>query len=253
MISSFAIRTVETAEAAAQRGDVSAIYDVLHEITLADFCELLLGVPAQYPALAKVVPRLPSEAEQKRWVGDAGRHLMDRSCNITRLFDALSWRVTGRSLREHTILDYGCGWGRLLRMMWWASHPRRVYGIDPLVESLDACRKCGITEQIELCEQVPSSLPYRGVQFSFAFSFSVFTHIPEHVAQSILSAVRDRLDRDGIFVVTVRSVDFWKVRRAAWGNERVDSLCRQHLCDGYAFVPLSLSGNDDGSLYGDTT
>lgn len=53
-----------------------------------------------------------------------------------RLFDLISWRVTGAGLENKKILDYGCGWGRLLRLMNYYSDPDRVCGVDAMQESL---------------------------------------------------------------------------------------------------------------------
>lgn len=61
---------------------------------------------------------------------------MSRSCSLLRLFDLISWRVTGAGLENKKILDYGCGWGRLLRLMNYYSDPDRVCGVDAMQESL---------------------------------------------------------------------------------------------------------------------
>ena len=63
------------------------------------------------------IPAMPSEDAQKRWVGDYGVSLMNRTCNFARLLQTLYGDITGNNLKGKKILDYASGWGRLLRIM----------------------------------------------------------------------------------------------------------------------------------------
>lgn len=252
MISSYAIAQTTLAEKAAATGDVAWAYAILRAIPFGDYCELCLDVPASMPALRKLLPRLPSAEVQKRWVGDHGRPLMVRSCSLVRLFELMSWRHRGRSLEGARILDYGCGWGRLLRLLYHKTAPEHIYGVDPMRQSLDLCRESGLTGALELCEAVPKALPFGKTLFDLVFSFSVFTHVPLDVATAILKAVRSRIAPDGLFIVTVRSHEFWELRRPVWKANDVDRLIADHHASGYAFVPLETSGLKSEE-YGDTT
>lgn len=66
---------------------------------------------------------------------------MSRSCNLARLFDLISYQVTDSGLAGKTILDYGCGWGRLLRLMNYYSDSDKVDGVDPMAISIEHCEK----------------------------------------------------------------------------------------------------------------
>jgi SAM-dependent methyltransferase len=252
MISSFVVDDVIEAERIARSGDAEAAFEQLRKIPFADFCELCLAVPAAYPAVRAMIPGMPSADKQKRWVGDHGPTLMTRSCNLVRLFEIISWRVRRRSLGEGAILDYGCGWGRLLRLLYHKTHSDNVFGIDPMRESLEACKESGLTKNIAICDAIPEQLPFPGVTFDFMFAFSVFTHLPESVARAVLAAARRRVSSDGVFVVTVRSREFWEMRRSAWGDAKVDHLISTHETAGYAFMPLA-TGGLPAEYYGDAT
>lgn len=252
MFSSFAQEQVQIAERAAAAGNSDGAFEALRALPFADFCELILSVPPSHPALHALLPKMPSAEAQKRWVGDHGRLLMVRSCSLIRLFELTSWRYRGRSLEGANILDYGCGWGRLLRLLYHKTSQATIFGVDPMQESLQHCKDCGLKGNIAKCDAVPRELPFGRVLFDFVFSFSVFTHVPREVADAILRAIRQRISPDGVLVVTVRSHEFWELRRPVWNPKKVDALIADHLSTGYAFVPLE-TGGLKSEEYGDTT
>jgi SAM-dependent methyltransferase len=76
-----------------------------------------------------------------------------------------------------TILDFGCGCGRVLRHMR-AFTGARLHGTDYNRQPIDWCkRKLGFAE-FEVNGLVPP-LPYDKEQFDLVYALSVFTHLPE--------------------------------------------------------------------------
>ena len=47
----------------------------------------------------------------------------------------------GRPLGESRVLDFGCGWGRLTRLLARDVEPGRLFGCDPVEAILDQCRR----------------------------------------------------------------------------------------------------------------
>lgn len=252
MLPSYTKEILSNAEKHANDVDISHLYQLLRKLPLADFCTLSLKPPSDYPKLAKKLPQMPPDEVQKKWVGDFGQSLMNRTCNIARLFQLLSYKVTGSGLEDKTILDYGCGWGRLIRIINHLGDVEKIYGVDVMQISLNECTKSRIPNKIELCDPIPQALPFGDILFDLIFSFSVFTHIPEHVAHAVLSATRKRISENGIFILTIRSYEFWSLREAAWPREIVKKLRNDHLSKGYAFHTFD-NGGDMNANYGDTT
>ena len=164
----------------AKDGNSAEMYKALAMLNLADYCELFLSRPREFEHLNRVLPSMPADDTQRKWVGDSGRSLMVRSCNLARLFDLISMRLTGKSLSGKRILDYGCGWGRLTRLMNFYSPAERVIGLDPMQSSLEHCMENGLKNPLEIIDTRPETLPLELGSIDFAFSFSVLTHTSRH-------------------------------------------------------------------------
>ncbi len=247
-----ATAVLQQADGLASQGDLSGVYDQIRNLALADFCNLHIDPLAKFPNLAKILPQMPADDVQMKWVGDSGKPLMMRTCNLARLFDTISYKVTGSGLEGKNILDYGCGYGRLLRIMNYYSPVDRVHGVDPMQVSLDHCTKGNIPNELKLISTRPESLPLKENHYDFAFAFSVFSHTPAPVTASVLKGLRPYMSDNSVFVATIRSVEWVSVRDGKWPEETCKRMRDNFYADGYAFETF----NNDDSLeeqdYGDT-
>lgn len=243
------------ADRLAQLRDVTGMYRTLRDIPLADYCLLHLNTPSRFPGLAKALPTMPSIDVQKKWVGDSGVSLMARSCSLLRLFDVISWKSTGKGLKDKKILDYGCGWGRLLRLMNYYSDPVRVCGVDVMQQSLDMCISSGLHNRTALISSRPSSDKDAiiGSDFDFVYLFSVFSHTPEEVTLNVLRYIADLTNPEALVISTIRTIEWLQVREKTWPEQLLSSMTHSYRNDGYAFIALN---GDKGILneadYGDT-
>lgn len=251
MFTSYIAPVLQEAEAVAQAGDIAKVYEKLRSLTLADQGLLNLYVPDAYPALKGILPFLPSQEAQMRWVGDSGLNLQIKTANIARLFQIMAYKHMGKSLSDLNILDYGCGWGRILRFMNYLAPLENIYGVDVMESSLDECRKSHVPNKIEMCDRRPVDLPFEGVTFDFIYAFSVFTHLPEDVATTVLKAIRKRVAADGVLIATLLPVEYWNTREGKeWPKpETLTKMRTDYAQKGYAFNPHHGSNN----TYGDTT
>ena len=240
------------ADSVAQHDNITNVYRTLQQLPFADFCTLNMGVPDEYPNLKSIMPVMPTDKVQKQWTGDFGISLMNRTCNTARLIQILSYKHTGSGLSGKKILDYGCGWGRVLRIMNYFTNMTDIYGLDVMQTSFAALKKCRICNPVAKCDKRPLELPFDDTKFDLIFSFSVFTHIPDSVAITVLKAVRKRVTDNGVFILTIRSYEFWDLREDVWPPEMVEKMRIGHNTKGYAFQTFD-NGADINADYGDTT
>jgi SAM-dependent methyltransferase len=236
----------------AKDGNSAEMYKALAMLNLADYCELFLSRPREFEHLNRVLPSMPADDTQRKWVGDSGRSLMVRSCNLARLFDLISMRLTGKSLSGKRILDYGCGWGRLTRLMNFYSPAERVIGLDPMQSSLEHCMENGLKNPLELIDTRPETLPLELCSIDFAFSFSVFTHTPKEVTEKVFETLHQYMSPNSVFVATIRTIEWVSVRDGVWTEELTDSMRQDYNIGEYGFVPVNSGDSLSTMDYGDT-
>jgi SAM-dependent methyltransferase len=156
-----------------------------------------------YPHIRALLPAMPDPELQELWNGRSGLPLADQSAAFYRTLRHCYRRHGARSLSEASVLDFGCGWGRLTRYLARDVAPGRLYGCDPVGGILDVARANGVPATLATSEFLPQTLPF-DKQFDLAFAFSVFTHLSEEAHRQSLRALHRSLRPDGILVVTIR-------------------------------------------------
>jgi SAM-dependent methyltransferase len=158
----------------------------------------------RYPGIRSLMPRLPSPDLQLRWNGAAGLELLTQGKAFYRRAHAGFARHGRRPLAEATVLDFGCGWGRLTRFFIRDLAPRSLFGCDTVESILDVCRESGLPAEFALCDPRPRRLPFDR-EVDLIVAFSVFTHLSEPAHDACLRAIHASLAPGGIFVATIRS------------------------------------------------
>lgn len=246
--------TLSRAEALAERGDLAGAYREMRAMPLADFLSLPVDLPRdRFPALARIVATMPPAEVQMRWTGHAGQALLSKTCGTMRLMQLQSFLLRGRDLGAGPILDYGCGWGRMMRGLGYFVEPDQIHGADPMEASLDACRNHGVVGTLHKVPLKPSAEAIGVTSCDLIFSYSVMTHTPQHVTQDILAALRPLVAADGAYVTTIRPVEFWSMRAGSLGAGVAERLIGAHHEQGYAYVPLGGGGELDKDSYGDAS
>jgi SAM-dependent methyltransferase len=146
---------------------------------------------------------MPEPELQELWNGRSGVPLAVQSTSFYRKLRDSYQRHAGRPLADSSVLDFGCGWGRLTRYLARDVAPGRLYGCDPVPGILDVGRANGVPATLGTSDFLPEALPF-DEQFDLAFAFSVFTHLSEEAHRHSLRALHRSLRPDGILVVTVR-------------------------------------------------
>ncbi|MCE4540912.1 MULTISPECIES: bifunctional 2-polyprenyl-6-hydroxyphenol methylase/3-demethylubiquinol 3-O-methyltransferase UbiG [unclassified Caballeronia] len=219
---------------AERKGDIFA---ALRELPLDVVADALLEIPSQYAAARAALPTMAADSVQDAWTGNHGHTLLFQSAAFARAVESGFFRHTGRLLDGATVLDYGCGWGRLLRLMYKFTEPARLYGCDPWSASIDLCKEYKVAANLAVCDYVPDEVPFPDVRFDLIYAFSVFTHLSEKTAISVLRALRKSLAPDGLLAVTIRPDSYWYVHNTGSAKADTDLMRRLHRENKYAFTP----------------
>jgi SAM-dependent methyltransferase len=241
----------EAERVAAETHDPVKALVPLRQLSLDDFGLFMISLPnKRYPALSSVLPNMASDHIQKTWTGASGVELLKQTLAFTRIVENMVVRHAGRTLHNASILDFGCGYGRILRMMYYYSDPQNIWGVDAWDKSLATCKEVGLLGNFAQSDRVPSNLPVGDAKFDVAFAFSVFTHLAPSAATACLKAVREHMDEGGLFILTIRPVEFWPYIDATRKTTHQSSLMADHRSKGIAYLP---HGGTEGETYGDTS
>jgi SAM-dependent methyltransferase len=221
---------------------------LLEPLPLDVFGLLLLDPPQEYPAIRAAMPSMPSDKLQEEWVGASGATLLSQSVAFVKSVVA-HYREHGRtSLAASKVLDYGCGWGRLLRLFYKYVPIPQLHGVDAWPEILDTARQLGVRGHLAAIDQYPTRLPF-DTTFDLIFAFSIFTHLSERAHASALAVCRNQLAEGGLLIATVRPEEFWRYIAPA----NLNDLVAAHRERGFAFLPHQRPAIDGDIPYGDTS
>ena len=165
---------------------------------------LLTRSYARYPAIRESMPLLPDPDLQLRWNGASGLELLTQGKVFYRRARAAAARHGTGALGDATVLDFGCGWGRLTRFFIRDVPAQSLFGCDAVESILEICRRSGIPAEFAPCDPRPTRLPFER-EFDLILAFSVFTHLSEPAQDACLRAIHQALAPGGLFLATIRS------------------------------------------------
>ena len=225
-------------------------FSALRSLGLEDFGDVLWNMPStDYPKLSAVLPKMTPEKITKQWTGATGRHLLEQSVRFVRSCAENFTRISGDTLENKKILDFGCGYGRFLRLFSYYSN--EIYGVDAWEVSLNHSRTAGFNK-LKKVDAVCDKIPFDD-KFDFLFAFSVFTHLSEESTIAALNALRKSASYGAILAITIRPIEFWK--ESAKGRTHLnpslfnlETRLEEHRQKGFTFLQ-----DENVNHYGDTS
>ncbi|RFC66433.1 class I SAM-dependent methyltransferase [Fulvimarina endophytica] len=225
---------------------------MIQNISLDEFGEILLRMPDnEFPKLSEMLPAMASQETQHIWTGGWGDQLLSQSTSFVNTLTSSYADIVGKPLDSSRVLDFGCGWGRLLRLMLYHCDQKLLYGCDAYEPSLSLAKNDGIPANLALSDVHPKTLPFRNVKFDLVYAFSVFTHLSERSAWSALAAIRKSISNDGLLLITVRPEEFWSNAVSFASPINPDDYMKMHRRNGCAWLPGTVDEVDGDIPYGD--
>jgi len=166
----------------------------------------------------------------------------------------------------NTLLDFGCGWGRFMRLFFREVAESGLYGVDPWNKALQMART-HFPHAAMLQTSFYPPLPLRDDFFDVAFASSVFSHLPEHLALSWILEINRVLRPGGLLIATTHPVTLLgAIASMQRGETPVNNVWHSVLCQALTdpakaevrhaageYVFLNTGGGEDLSTvtYGD--
>lgn len=146
-------------------------------------------------------PGFPDPTIQSNWVGSANEMALDDAFNFYINIKSYCENL-GMPLRlDSKILDFGVGWGRILRFFLKDTSISNLYGIDVDPVILKICEQTKVPGSLR---QVGPSGPtdFNSESFDLIYAYSVFSHLSETTHIEWIKEFTRILKPGGIFIAT---------------------------------------------------
>jgi SAM-dependent methyltransferase len=210
-------------------------------------------------------PTFPAPELQANFVGSSNESAIHEGLEFYKLFKNYTSSL-GKPIdyRTSRLLDFGCGWGRYLRIFRKDFDPQNMFGVDVDPSVLDVCKQTHVPGEFQRIEPA-GNLPYPNCFFDFIVAYSVFTHLPENIHLHWIREIA-RVAKPGcIFVLTlqpVRFLDFIEKLAAAppetsWHenlsrfSDQVPELRKQFSQGRFVYIPSGGGDYRSSDVYGE--
>jgi ubiquinone/menaquinone biosynthesis C-methylase UbiE len=154
-----------------------------------------------------VLPSMPDEQIQANFTGRSGHLALSEAFAAYKLFKNILSN-NSKDLRDCTaVLDFGCGWGRIIRFFLKDIEASGLWGIDCYSEMIDLCKTQNLRCNFEaIGTRPPTKFP--SDYFDLIYLYSVFSHLSEEAHLQWLKEFKRILKPSGMVIATTRPRGF---------------------------------------------
>ena len=212
------------------------------------------------------LPGFPSEELQNNTVGLSGKAALLDAFNFYQEIKRYAAKLHIPLQSNTRVLDFGCGWGRVIRFFFKDLIHTNLYGIDIVPEMINTCvSTVGYGNYSQLNQPNPPTI-FSNDSFDIIYAYSVFSHLSEPIHLEWLEEFFRILKPGGMLIVTTRPrrwIDVCKtLRDQPIRNPHQDGLANSFQDHESAFLDYDngkvlyspVGGGEvcDASFYGET-
>lgn len=157
--------------------------------------------------LRDILPGMPEEQVQLQSNGLSGDVALRDAFDIYMLFKKIYEEHCGSISHCDNILDFGVGWGRVIRFFLKDLEPEKIWGIDHYAKVIDVSKQTNKWCNFQHIEAFPPT-SYADGMFDLIFCYSVFSHLSEDAHRQWLEEFRRLLKPGGLLLATTWQREF---------------------------------------------
>jgi SAM-dependent methyltransferase len=193
--------------------------------------------------LQQVLPGVPAPDIQTRFTGVAGDNTFREGWSFYRLVKNIV-RQHGLALQSNqTVVDFGCGWGRIIRFFLKDVAPGNIWGLDCLPEVISICQETNPLCQFKLVEPLPPT-SIAAASVDLIYCYSVFSHLAEDAHRQWLAEFQRMLKPGGLLIATTRPREF--IPQCAEVRQKQITLGQMGAASAFEDTASALAAYDQG-------
>lgn len=219
----------------------------------------------QHAAVRELLPGMPDTQTQLNFTGRSGHSALSDGFAIYQLIKKLSNQYARDVNDAQAILDFGCGWGRIIRFFSKDLDESKIFGIDCYDEMITLCRSQNIRANFQTINPMPPTNFSEGM-FDLIYLYSVFSHLSEEAHLAWIQEFSRILKPGGIVIASTRPRSFieycvkvakkkdipnWERGTAVSFTNHQDAL-RDYDAGKFIHCPTGGGGVLDKSFFGET-
>ena len=165
---------------------------------------VLASADAPDPAL----PALPHSDYQSSFVGLSGRAALTQGASFYRYVAAAAERFDRPLEAGSRVLDFGVGWGRILRFFAYDVSDDGLLGCDVDPEAIAVARACRLPGTLWAIESFPPLSHVANDSIDAVYAFSVFSHLSQAASDAWIADFARVVRPGGLAVLTTRNREF---------------------------------------------
>ena len=193
------------------------------------------------------LPGFPPEEYQRESVGSSGEKTLREAynfyCEIKHYAEKLGHKLT----QERSILDFGCGWGRIIRFFLKDVISDNLYGIDVDPEMIEFCRRLVGYGKYSVVSPLPPT-DFSDESIDIVYAYSVFSHLSEPVHIKWIEEFSRILKPGGILIATTEARYFIEYCRSLRGKRRYETSWHESLASTFPDTEATLKDYDRGNF-----
>jgi ubiquinone/menaquinone biosynthesis C-methylase UbiE len=198
--------------------------------------------------LRQFLPSMPDETIQCNFTGAAGDITLREAFQFYAFVKQYMQERGKLVAARENVLDFGCGWGRIIRFFLKDLEGSRLWGVDCYAAVLEAARQTNRWCRFEQIDPMPPMLA--DSKFDLIYCFSVFSHVSEGAHERWLVEFHRLLKPGGMFFATTRGRDFIEYCARLRDEQRKQDLQPFLLGPAQSFLDTEkcLSDYDNGKF-----
>ena len=190
------------------------------------------------------MPGFPDAQTQTKTVGYHGEEALRYATPFYLLVKKYALELDRPIDATTRVLDFGCGWGRILRFFLKDCQTAHLHGIDVDPTLLRICRSTFPYCKFQKVKPLPPTR-FANASFDIIVGYSVFSHLAEHASLAWVQEFSRLLRPGGLMLVTTQPRDFIAFCESFRGKDNKFGWYKQ-LANSFVDVEASYAAFDAG-------